>query len=211
MAENLTYNSLVIKLQRYCERSDSAFVEEIPNFIMLGQRALALNIKPLELKIVDTGNCIAGDPTIPKDARWLLQESFQIGSADDPQEKTNLYPTSIEYITQYAPSSSLTGKPYYYTTEYNVNVYYLAPTPDSRYNYQSVYYIQPTLLDLENQTNVLTERYPRALELACLKETVPFVRSDDRIQMFNTLYGNETNSILIQQGRRTAKELPHGV
>lgn len=208
MASIQNYASLVEDMQAYNQRGDARFVEHIPAFIMLGQRTLCLDVKPLELKNVFVGELQAGNPIVPKDVRWLTQESFQISTGYEFKTRKFLYNRSIEYGRQYAPEPSDLGEPLYYTTNYNTYEYFLFKTPDLNYPYESVYYQLPQLLDDTNQTNILTERYPRALLYACLKETTPYLRNDDRTPMWDKLYQAEIQAIAIQDQSRFTKKGP---
>ena len=64
----------------------------------------------------------------------------------------------------------------------------IAPTPNSNYPVEVLYYELPPLLSDEVQTNWITERVPQLLLYATLLEAAPFLKNDERIQVWQAMY-----------------------
>ena len=102
----MTYDNLVLDVQRYMERNDPGFVEQIPSLIGLAEAAIAAELKSLlQLNVVET-TLLANQTIMVKPARWRKTVSV----------KTNGKPLllrSQDYIAQYQ-SESDPGLPLYY-------------------------------------------------------------------------------------------------
>jgi hypothetical protein len=78
VAEALTYSSLVTDISAYTERSNTAFTDQIPRFIMLAENKLATTIRGLGFLRIVTGNLTIHDGTLVKPARWRETSSLSI-------------------------------------------------------------------------------------------------------------------------------------
>jgi len=58
-----------------------------------------------------------------------------------------------------------------------------------------LYYEQPRFLDNETQTNWLTEYAPDLLLYATLLEATPFLKNDERMQMWQATYDRAAQSL----------------
>jgi hypothetical protein len=79
----------------------------------------------------------------------------------------------------------------------------LAPTPDSNYTLELLYFAAPTYLSDSNTSNVFMANAPDALLYAALLEAEPYIMNDARIQTWGSMYNRaiETLNISDQQGQ----------
>jgi hypothetical protein len=79
----------------------------------------------------------------------------------------------------------------------------LAPTPDSNYTLELLYFAAPTYLSDSNTSNVFMANAPDALLYASLLEAEPYIMNDARIQTWGSMYNRaiETLNISDQQGQ----------
>jgi hypothetical protein len=112
-----------------------------------------------------------------------------------PFLRNQIYPRSYEYLRSYWPNESATSFSTYSTyappkfyADYNYQNFIIAPTPDLNYPAELVYYEQPALLDNTNQTNFITQYLPNLLLYASLLECTPFLKKDDRIPVWQSMY-----------------------
>jgi len=88
----------------------------------------------------------------------------------------------------------VTGKPTFFTVheeiEFNV-------TPDDAYIAEIIYYADFLPLDDTNTSNGLLVRAPDAYLYGSLVASAPFLASDERIQVWDTMYGAARDGLLL--------------
>lgn len=183
-ASVMTYDSLVENIQSYLERNDTATLDKIPLFIMLAEQVIASKIKFLGNLTVNTSNMVASNAVIAKPARWHKTVSMNITVAGERQP---VLLRKYEYLRNYAPDPTETGMPKYYA-DYDYENWLVAPTPDSAYAFEVLYYERVQPLDSSNQTNWFTVYAPQALLYGSLLQAMPFLKNDDRIPMWQAQY-----------------------
>jgi len=198
-ASAMTYNSLILDIQQYLERNDSAVTNQIPEFIMLAEFEIAQQIKTLgQLQVVES-TMVTGNPVIPKPARWRKTVSMNLTTGGQIQP---IFLRKYEYLRQYAPSSTTTGTPLYYA-DYNYDNWIVAPTPDQNYTFEVLYYERLAPLSNDNQTNWLTQNAPNAMLYGTLLQAILFVKNDQR-QIFEQKYQEAMQSLKQEDQLRIA-------
>jgi hypothetical protein len=184
MAVVMTYNSLVQDIQQYLERSDAETIAKIPTFIMLAEQVIAAEIKFLGNLTVNTSTMVQGASVINKPARWhkTVSMNVTIGGVRQP-----VLLRKYEYLREYWPNASLEGVPAYYA-DYDYTHWLVAPTPAAAYSFEVLYYERVQPLDSSNQTNWFTEYAPQALLYGSLLQAMPYLKNDERIQMWQGQY-----------------------
>jgi hypothetical protein len=180
----MTYDSLVLDIQQYLERTDTETVDRIPTFIMLAEQVIASQIKFLGNLTVNTSAMIQGDPVIPKPARWHKTVSMNVSIAGVKQP---VLLRKYEYLREYWPNQTLESVPKFYA-DYDYTHWLVAPTPADDYNFEVLYYERVQPLDSSNQTNWFTIYAPQALLYGSLLQAMPFLKNDDRIPMWQAQY-----------------------
>jgi hypothetical protein len=182
-ASVMTYNSLILDIQQYLERNDSAVTNQIPEFIMLAEFEIAQQIKTLGQLQVATSTMVIGNPVLPKPARWRKSISMNI-TVNNAIQPVLL--RKYEYLRTYSPSVTSTSTPLYYA-DYNYDNWIVAPTPDQAYTFEVLYYERLAPLSNDNQTNWLTQNAPNAMLYGALLQAILFVKNDQR-QIFQQKY-----------------------
>ena len=211
MAYVMTFDSLKQDLRRYLERGfteedDPLVYEQIPRLINMAERRIARELKVQILQNVVTTQMQAGVSVYPKPDRWRDTISMNFGGTD----RTPLYTRSYEYCRNYWPDESQQGTPEFYC-DYNYSNWLIVPTPDADYHLEILYYELPPLLDEQNQQNWVTDYAPNLLTYGALLEATPFLKQDERIQMWQgfydraaqTLNGEDLGKILDRSASRT--------
>ena len=212
MATTTTFTTLQQDIRRYLERgftlaSDAIVYEQIPRLINLAERRIARELKIEGLINVVTSTMQVGLAVYPKPDRWRTTVSFNYGISNEYQQ---LFPRSYEYVRSYWPNRDETGVPLFYA-DYDYNNWIVSPTPDQAYPFEVLVYQLLPLLDDSNQTNWLTEYAPQVLLYASLLEATPFLKNDERIQVWQSMYdrsaqalnGEDLSKILDRSARRT--------
>ena len=212
MATTTTFTTLKEDIRRYLERgftlaSDAIVYEQIPRLINLAERRIARELKVQGLINVITSTMQPGLAVYPKPDRWRTTVSFNYGVDNQYQQ---LFPRSYEYVRSYWPNRDETGVPLFYA-DYDYNNWIVSPTPDQAYPFEVLVYQLLPLLDDTNQTNWLTEYAPQVLLYASLLEATPFLKNDERIAVWQSMYdrsaqalnGEDLSKILDRSARRT--------
>lgn len=210
MAYVMTFDSLKQDLRRYLERGftvedDPLVYEQIPRLINMAERRIARELKVQILQTVVTTPLQAGVSVYEKPDRWRDTISMNYGTT----ERTPLFTRSYEYCRSYWPDEAQTGTPQFYC-DYDYMHWLIVPTPAVDADVEILYYELPPLLDNENQQNWVTDFAPNLLTYGALLEATPFLKQDDRIQMWQgfydraaqTLNGEDLSKILDRNAQR---------
>ena len=199
-ASVMTYDSLVENVQSYLERSDTATIEKIPLFIMLAEQTIASQIKFLGNLTVNTSTMTAGQNVIDKPARWHKTVSMNITVAG------KRYPVLMrryEYLREYWPDPAAEAVPKFYC-DYDYTHWMVAPTPGTNYNFEVLYYERLQPLDSSNQANWFTAYAPQALLYGTLLQAMPFLKNDERVQLWQSHYQQSMNLLVAEDKLRVA-------
>lgn len=201
MPEITTFTSLKADVVRYLERGGSAIsdpnvFDQIPRLINAAERNICQELKlqgQIEVLRDLTGLRI-GVPILTKPDRWRQTASMNFGTGATGMSMKPLFPRSYEYLRTYWPDQSVTAEPEFYA-EYDYQHYLIAPTPDATYPLELIAYMQPQLLDTNNQTNFFTIWTPNLLLYGTLLEASPFLKNDDRIPVWRELYDRNASTL----------------
>lgn len=183
-ASVMTYDSLVENIQSYLNRTDTATIEKIPLFIMLAEQIIASQIKFLGNLTVNESAMTASESIIDKPVRWHKTVSMNI-TVDGVKQPVLL--RKYEYLREYWPDDTQEGVPKFYA-DYDYTHWLVAPTPDTNYTFEVLYYERVQPLDSTNQTNWFTIYAPQALLYGSLLQAMPFIKNDDRVALWQQQY-----------------------
>lgn len=195
----LTYDNLTSLVLQYLERSDAAVVNFIPTAIMLAEFEIAENIKTLGQMIVADGTMTAGNPVIAKPALWRKTVSMTLTNAAG--EKQPIYLRKLEYLSSYAPDVTVTGTPLYYS-DYDYDHWFVSPTPNANFAFETLCYTRLPPLSSANQTNWLTRNAPNALLFGTLKQTAPFLKDDARLAVWSQIFDTAIAALKVEDQLR---------
>lgn len=192
MATVMTFTTLQEDVRRYLERgatyaSDPVVYAQIPRLINLAERRIARELKIQGFINVVTGTLVVGQSVYSKPDRWRDTVSINIGTGANSNTRKPLFTRVYEYLLSYWPDRSQTDEPLFYA-DYDYSHWLIAPTPDADYPFEILYYELPPLLDDVVQTNWLTEYAPQLLLYGTLLEATPFLKNDERINVWQSMY-----------------------
>lgn len=196
MSASLTYSSLLTQVPGYLERSDAALTAQLPTLIMLAENRLATDMKQQGFQAVVKGNLSA---TIAKPAFW--RETISFNYKDPVTGWQPLRLRALEYLKNYWPVQSSTSTPRFYA-DYNFQNFLVAPSPDSAYEFELVYYARLDPLDDSNQTNWLTLNAPQCLLYACILEAQLWLKNDAKAAFWQSQYDNQKQGLLQETAER---------
>jgi hypothetical protein len=197
MPASMTFTSLQSDIRNYLERggaTDPIVFEQIPRLITLAERRISRELKIQGFLAVVNTFMQAGVSVYPKPDRWRDTVSINIGTGSGNNTRTAIYPRSYEYVREYWPDATQEETPEFYA-DYNYSNWVFAPTPDAAYPMEVLYYELPPLLDEDTQTNWLTEYAPNLLLYGCLLEATPFVKDDQRVQLWQAYYDRALSAL----------------
>ena len=174
-----TYDNLVADVQKYMERDDVGFVEQIPSLIGLAESAIAAELKTLlQLTVVETTLAV-NQVILNKPARWRKTVSMKVNGAP-------ILLRSQDYVAQYQ-SESTAGTPKYYA-EYDYNNFAIAPAPAADSDVEIIYYSEIQPLDSSNQTNLFTRECPQAMLFGTLLQAQGYLKALDKLPVWKSYY-----------------------
>ena len=203
MAVSMTFDSLQEDLRAYLERGtsvDQTVFDQLPSLINLAERELANRLKLLGFVRVVTDTMGVGQSVYAKPDRWRDTISINFGVGTD-QVRTPLFTRSYEYLRRYWPDEDQTDQPKFYA-DYDYSNWLFAPTPDEAYPFEVNYWELPALLDATNQTNWTTDFAPNALLHGALLQATPFLKNDERIQVWQQIYEKDVAILEAQDVKR---------
>ena len=175
----MTYDNLVLDVQRYMERTDPDFIAQIPSLIGLAESAIAAELKSLLQLIVVETTLLTGATVLLKPTRWRKTVSMKVNGSP-------VVIRSQDYVAQYL-SESNPGRPKFYA-EYDYNNFNFAPAPDQDYPVEIIYYSLVQPLDSTNQTNLFTQVAPQAMLFGTLLQAQGYLKSLDKLPVWKAYY-----------------------
>lgn len=197
----MTYNSLVSQIEAYLDRNDKDTINQIPNFIYQAEQRIARESKNIGLVQYITGNFTVGVSVYPKPARWRRNITFNYGTGTQNNTRNPVFLQTYEYVRNYWPDPTQTGAPKFYS-DYGFSNFLIAPTPDQTYPFELGYLELPTPLSANNQNNWLTDYAPDVLLYATLLEAIPYLKDDERYQLWTDKYNTAIGSLNAQDDQR---------
>lgn len=215
--ENMNYATLTQQIIDYSNQSDEALVQytlNIPYFIFQAQARIWREAKDIGFEQQTSfGIFDLGTNFVNKPANWNKTISFIYGTTTSPLiNSTILYLRTYEFCIAYWPDSSQKDKPLFYadsnfpSEDSVLNTpylgYWIVPTPDQRYSYQLTYLSRPVNITGANPTNILTQRFPDLLFYASMLEAMSYLKDDERIPVFESMYNRALQSMNMQTQER---------
>jgi len=171
------YTTFVSTVESYLARTDLTSV--IPDFIQMAQLRMSRDLRTEAMLKVATTTPSDNKVAFPSDFLELREMHFQ----GNP-------PIILEYQSPDLffrnGQTSLSGRSHYFTmlgTEFQ-----FAPSQNSDYTIQILYYAQPTFISTTTSSNLFLAYYPDALLYATLAEAEPYLMNDPRVVTWSGLY-----------------------
>ncbi len=208
MSTSVNFTSLLNDLAVYLERGQSSTTDptvfaQLPRLINATERKIAQYLKLLGQiePLVDPVGLQANNPVITKPDRWRSTVSMSFGTGATQNSRKPLFPRSYEYCRAYWPDDSLTDEPKFYA-DYDLTHFLIVPTPAVTAPLEAIFYMQPQLLDVSNQTNFFTNYTPNCLLYGSLLEATPFLKDDPRIPVWQGMWDRDLQTLQLQDMQR---------
>ena len=172
----MNYTELKASVADFLNRQDLTAV--IPTFITLAEADLNRNVRHRSMLARSTASLDTQFTELPED--FLEAKNIQLNSSPV---------ISLRYVTQehadLVRAQYATGTPKYYTIV--GDTIEVVPVPDSEQTIELVYYRRIPKLDTY-ETNWLSETYPDAYLYGALLQAAPYLKDDERIGVWGSLY-----------------------
>lgn len=188
MAFSDSYSALKTTVASYLARSDLTAM--IPDFIRLAELRLHRDLRIRQMLTVAQASTTGGVSTVGIPSDFLEMRDIHV-VANPIRTLSYEAPNSFYRNTR----STESGVPNAYTVL--ADDMQFAPTPDSAYVLQMLYYAKPPVLSDTNASNVFLLNTPDALLYGALGEAEPYLMNDARLQIWAALYDRAVNSISV--------------
>jgi len=184
---SFTLATLKTAIQDYTDNSETAFVNNLPNFIKASEEKILKTVDLDYFRKNVTSAFTSSDQflTVPSD--YLASFSLQITTSGS---EGFLLQKDVNYIREHTPASSTTGVPKYYA-RFDENNFIVAPTTNSNYALELHYFYRPASITAgaDSGTTWVSTNAPFALLYGSLVEAYTFMKGEpDVIQSYNGLY-----------------------
>ena len=203
---SFTLATLKTAIQDYTDNSETSFVTHLPDFIKTTEdRIFNLVQLPFQRKNVQA--------TLTVSNRFLATPTDFYAPFSLAVINSNTYDyldfKHPSFIKEYAPSSTATGQPKYYS-QFDDTSFELAPVPDSAYTIELHYLYKPASLTSgsDSGTTILSTDYPDALLYGTLVEGAVFLKEPpDVIGQFEARFKEAVSRMkTLSEGRGTRDE-----
>jgi hypothetical protein len=171
------YTTFVATVESYLARTDLTTV--IPDFIQMAQLRMSRDLRTEAMLKVATTSPSDNKVAFPSDFLELREMHFQ----GNPPIILEFQSPDLFFRNG---QTSLSGRSHYFTmlgTEFQ-----FAPSQNSDYTIQILYYAQPTFISTTTSSNLYLAYYPDALLYATLAEAEPYLMNDPRVATWSALY-----------------------
>jgi hypothetical protein len=183
-----TYNDLIQALQDWMEDDDAEFQGSLNDVVDLGEQRLARDLDLAIFRRTTTTALVIGTATVTKPSvspEYLIATKALWLTGGALTTPVFLEVRDQGYVTW--ATGTTNGVPLFWAEE-NETSWTLAPAPDATYTLNIRYLSRPTKLAPANQTNWFTDNAYDILFKACLAEAEKFLKSDERIEIWNNDY-----------------------
>jgi len=197
----MTYSGLIEQIKAYLNRSDTSTVDRIPQFLANGEQKICRESKNIGFAKYIVGNFINGQAVYQKPARWKRTLTFNYGTGQNNNIRNQLSLRTYEYARIYWPDSNVVDFPKYYS-DYGFDNWLVSPTPNVGYPFEVGYLELPEPLSINNQQNWLSLYVPDILLYASLLQAMPYVKTDERLPVWEKAYQDGINALNAEDDQR---------
>jgi hypothetical protein len=183
----MNYTQLKSNIADFLNRSDLTAV--IPTFIELAESQMERPLRVRQMIARATASVDTQYSAVPAD--FLEAKTFKITSSNPIQPIEFLTPEQMDDRDQLFAGAP--GMPKYFTII--GNQIRVAPTPDATYTAELMYYAKLPKLSDSVTTNWLLASSPDAYLYGSLMQAAPYLKDDERVAVWGSLYNTAIESI----------------
>lgn len=183
----MNYSQLKSNIADFLNRSDLTAV--IPTFIELAESQMERPLRVRQMLSRSTASIDTQYSAFPAD--FLEAKTFKITSSNPIQPLEFLTPEQMDDRDQLYANAP--GMPKYFTVI--GNQLRVSPTPDATYTAELSYFAKLPKLSDSVTTNWLLASSPDAYLYGALMQAAPYLKDDERVAVWGTLYNTAIESI----------------
>ena len=183
----MNYSQLKSNIADFLNRSDLTAV--IPTFISLTEAQMERALRVRQMIERSAAQIDTEYSALPSD--FLEAKTFKITSSRPIQPVEFVTPEQMDDAQQL--SAGALGIPKYFTII--GNQIRVSPAPDATYNAELMYFAKLAKLSDSNTTNWLLASSPDAYLYGSLMQAAPYLKDDERVAVWGTLYNTAIESI----------------
>jgi len=187
-----TYTELRTSIGDWLNRSDLSAT--IPDFISLAEAQIERTLRTRQMIVRANASFESEYGTVPSD--FLEVKSLKLTSTTP---LTPLEFLSIDDMDQARSQYTASNKPRFFTVV--GNQFRIAPTPDTTYTAELIYFAKLTKLSNSVASNWLLASSPDIYLYGALLQAAPYLQDDARIQTWATLYERALNDLRTADSR----------
>jgi len=181
-----TYAELKTSIGDWLNRSDLSAT--IPDFISLAEAQIERTLRTRQMIVRANASFDSEYGTVPAD--FLETKSLKLTSTNPIKPLEFL---TMDDMDQARSQYTASGKPRFFTVV--GNQFRIAPTPDSTYTAELIYFAKLTKLSNSVASNWLLASSPDIYLYGALLQAAPYLQDDARIQTWATLYERALNDL----------------
>ena len=173
------YTDLKTAIATTLNRDDLA--ANVPDFIALAEADLNRRLRHWRMQKRSIATIDSRYSAVPSD--WL--ESVRFTTTDSPTQPMEVL-SQIEMAQARGGRADATGRPAYFAVTGGQFEFF--PTPNASFTAELVYYARVPVLSDSAPVNFLLTEHPDVYLYGALAHSAPFLREDDRVQLWSALY-----------------------
>lgn len=200
----LTYGQLKQAIQDYVEYDETTFVNNLPLFIRMAEERILKQVQLTLFRKNATATIFASQQYLRCPEDFLAPFSLSLTGTDG--NKFFIEFKDPSFVQEYNPDPTTTGLPKYFT-QFDLNNFLLAPTPDAEYTAEIHYFYRPASITAgsDSGTTWLSENGEMALLYGSLLEANIFIKGEQDVMQVYAQRLEESITGLKQLGE--AKEV----
>jgi hypothetical protein len=182
---SFTYAQLKQAIQDYTENDETTSVNNLPLFIRAAEERILKNVQLSLFRKNATALTSASFQYLKVPSDFLAPFSLSLtGTAGD---KFFVDFKDMSFVQSYTPNPTVTGAPRYYS-QFDVDNFVLAPTPDEGYTAELHYFYRPRSITAgaEDGTTWLSENAEMSLLYGALVEAYIFMKGEQDVMAMYT-------------------------
>jgi hypothetical protein len=182
---SFTYAQLKQAVQDYTENDETTFVSNLPLFIRVAEERILKNVQLSLFRKNATASMSSSVEYLKVPSDFLAPFSLGLTGADGDKFFVDF--KDISFVQSYTPNPSVTGVPRYYS-QFDVENFVLAPTPEEGYAAELHYFYRPESLTAgaEDGTTWLSKNAEMSLLYGALVEAYIFMKGEQDVMAMYT-------------------------
>ena len=205
----ISYSNFLTQVRNYAEVDSNVLSDTLlDQFIRQVELDIAGKVDFDDLRKYATANFVNGQRYVSLPSDLVIVRSVQV--FDSSNDRQFLEKKDVSFISEFN-NTGATGLPEYYAMWDDFNIV-VAPTPNSTYQVQINYIIDPKHFSSTNETNI--SKYQEGLLLyGTLEQAFSYLKGPmDMYKLYKTKYDESIQAFALQQmGRRRRGEYDDGV